>query len=52
MTNTIAIVLEALSRIESAGDPGAVGDVGRAVGVLKMWPCAVAEGNRQPGGHL
>ena len=52
MTNTIAIVIAALIRIESAGDPGAVGDGGRAVGVLQMWPCAVAEANRIAGRRL
>jgi hypothetical protein len=52
MTNTIAIVIAALIRIESAGDPGAVGDGGRAVGVLQMWPCAVAEANRLAGRQL
>ena len=52
MTNTIAIVMAALIRIESAGDPGAVGDGGRAVGVLQMWPCAVAEANRIAGREL
>ena len=52
MTNTIAIVIAALIRIESGGDPGAVGDCGRAVGVLQMWPCAVQEANRLAGRQL
>jgi hypothetical protein len=46
MTNTIAIVLAALVEIESGGNPRAVGDGGRAVGLLQMWPVAVAEANR------
>jgi soluble lytic murein transglycosylase-like protein len=48
----ISAVIAALIRIESAGDPGAVGDCGRAVGVLQMWPCAVAEANRLAGRQL
>jgi hypothetical protein len=52
VTNTIAIVLAALIRVESAGNPHAVGDGGRAVGVLQMWPCAVAEANRLAGRQL
>jgi hypothetical protein len=52
VTNTIAIVLAALIRVESGGDATAVGDGGRAVGVLQMWPCAVAEANRLAGRQL
>ena len=53
MTNQlISAVIAALIRIESGGDPGAVGDGGRAVGVLQMWPCAVAEANRLAGRQL
>jgi hypothetical protein len=46
MNNIIAQVVAALITIESHGNAAAVGDGGRAVGVLQMWPCAVAEANR------
>jgi hypothetical protein len=53
MTNAIiATAIAALIRIESGGDSSAVGDGGRAVGCLQMWPCAVAEANRLAGRRL
>ena len=46
MNNIIAQVVAALITIESNGRATAISDGGRAVGVLQMWPCAVAEANR------
>ena len=46
MTNAIAIVIAALIQVESGGNSQAVGDGGRAVGVLQMWPIAVREAVR------
>ena len=46
MNDIIAQVVAALITIESNGRAAAVGDGGRAVGVLQMWPVAVAEANR------
>ena len=46
MTNLILSVISALCIIESANRSGAIGDGGRAVGILQMWPIAVAEANR------
>jgi hypothetical protein len=40
------MVIVALVQIESAGNAEAIGDGGRAVGLLQMWPIAVAEANR------
>ena len=51
-TNIIAQVLAALISIESGGDPAAIGDSGRAVGILQMWPIAVDEANRLAGRPL
>ena len=42
-------VIIALIAVESGGNPDAVGDGGRAVGILQMWPIAVAEANRLEG---
>lgn len=46
MTATIAAVIAALCLVESGNDPRAVGDNGRAVGILQAWPCAVFEACR------
>jgi hypothetical protein len=46
MNTTIALVIAALIQIESGGRDTAVGDGGRAVGALQLWPVAVAEANR------
>jgi hypothetical protein len=46
MNDIIAQVVAALITIESNGNPAAIGDNGRAVGVLQMWPVAVTEANR------
>ncbi len=46
MTNIIIGVVAALIQIESCGNDAAVGDNGRAVGCLQLWPIAVAEANR------
>jgi hypothetical protein len=49
MTNTIALVLAVLLRIETGGHPSpdtAIGDSGKAVGCLQMHAIAVAEANR------
>lgn len=46
MTNLIAQIVAALILVESNGNPAAIGDGGRAVGVLQMWPVAVEEANR------
>ncbi len=42
----ISLIIAALVQIESGGNPTAVGDNGRAVGILQMWPIAVEEANR------
>ena len=39
-------IINALIAVESGGRADAVGDGGRAVGILQMWPIAVAEANR------
>ena len=49
MTNLIASVIAALCVVETNGDPSAIGDGGKAVGVLQMWPIAAAEANRLEG---
>lgn len=49
MTSTLAVVIAALVSIESGGNPRAIGDNGRAVGILQMWPVAVQEANRLAG---
>ena len=46
MTGLVAKVIAALIAVESGGDWRAVGDGGKAVGGLQMWPIAVAEANR------
>ena len=51
MTNLICCVVAALIQIESAGKADAVGDGGKAVGILQMWPIAVREANRVSGGN-
>ena len=43
------MAIAALIQVESAGRSGAIGDHGRAVGILQMWPVAVAEANRVAG---
>ena len=49
MTNVLAIVLAALIQVESGGNPSAVGDGGRAVGILQQHPISVREANRITG---
>ncbi len=39
-------LLSAIIQVESNGDPHAIGDGGRAVGVLQIWPITVADANR------
>ena len=46
MTGLVAKVIAALIAVESGGDWRAVGDGGKAVGGLQMWPVAVQEANR------
>jgi hypothetical protein len=46
MESLIVKIIAILIQIESGGDARAVGDGGRAVGILQMWPVAVAEANR------
>lgn len=46
MTNLIWIVISVLVQVESNGDPAAVGDDGRAVGILQMHAIALDEANR------
>jgi hypothetical protein len=46
MNEIIAQVVSALIAIESGNNASAIGDSGKAVGVLQMWPCAVHEANR------
>jgi soluble lytic murein transglycosylase-like protein len=49
MTNVLAIAIAALIQVESVGNPHAVGDNGRAVGILQQWPVSVHEANRLVG---
>jgi soluble lytic murein transglycosylase-like protein len=42
----VSLVITALISVESAGDANAIGDAGRAVGLLQIWPVTVAEANR------
>ena len=46
MSNVIAMVIAVLIRVESGGDARAVGDCGRAVGILQQHRVSVAEANR------
>jgi hypothetical protein len=46
MTALVLRVVAALIAVESGGNPAAIGDGGRAVGVLQMWPIAVREAVR------
>ena len=46
-----AILIAALIAVESGGNPQAIGDNGRAVGVLQIWPCVVEDVNRISGRH-
>ena len=46
MSNMIAIVIAVLIRVESGGDRWAVGDGGRAVGILQQHRVSVVEANR------
>ena len=45
----LALIIAALILLESGGNPDAVGDCGRAVGVLQIHPEMVAECNRIAG---
>ena len=49
MTNSIALAIAILASIEAGGRLDAVGDGGRAVGILQMWPVCVQEANRLVG---
>ena len=42
----IDCLVEAIIQVESRGDSTAVGDRGRAVGILQIWPIMVREVNR------
>lgn len=44
-----SLLLSALIAVESSGNPNAVGDAGRAVGVLQIRPCVVADVNAYAG---
>ena len=46
---TIARIIETLCIIESGGDSAAVGDGGRAIGILQIWPIMVREASRVSG---
>jgi hypothetical protein len=46
MTSVLSIVLSALIQIESGARPDAIGDGGKAVGILQIHPVMVAEANR------
>ena len=39
-------LIDAIIRVESSGRADAVGDGGRAVGILQIWPITVADANR------
>ena len=39
-------VMDAIAQVESGGNPKAVGDSGRAVGLFQIWPIYVREANR------
>ena len=42
-------LLPALERVESAGNPSAVGDGGRALGILQIWDVVITDVNRAKG---
>ena len=42
-------LIPALEQVESAGNPAAIGDNGRALGVLQIWDVVVADVNRAKG---
>jgi len=44
--NNLTLLLSAIIMVESAGDNNAVGDNGKAVGCLQIWPCVVENCNR------
>jgi hypothetical protein len=46
MVTNLMSIIAALMLTESGGNPAALGDNKRAVGVLQMWPIQVAEVNR------
>lgn len=46
MNTTIVILIKALIAVESCGNPTAIGDSGRAVGVLQIHPECVQDINR------
>lgn len=39
-------LIDALAKVESGGDPKAVGDSGRALGLLQIWDVVVVDVNR------
>ncbi len=52
MTNLILSVVAALCIVESGNNPTAIGDGGRAVGILQQWKINVDEANRLAGRKL
>lgn len=46
MTELILSLLPFLAQVESANDPNAIGDNGRAVGILQIHKCVVDDVNR------
>lgn len=42
-------LIPALERVESGGDPAAIGDNGRALGILQIWDVVIADVNRAKG---
>lgn len=42
-------LIPALEQVESAGNPAAVGDKGRALGILQIWDVVIADVNRAKG---
>lgn len=49
MTNTLPALIAALALVESNNNPRAIGDAGKAIGVLQIHPIMVAEANRLAG---
>jgi hypothetical protein len=48
-TNPLDQVLDAIAQVESNGNPRAIGDSGRAVGLFQIWEIYVREANRIQG---
>ena len=49
--NKTTALLDALAMVESGGRCDAVGDKGKAVGILQIWPVMVKDVNRISGRH-